>query len=324
MTYVQFSGSILPGSDILQTLYAHGYRLVLEPHLQSLVPGTITQSPLIMLLALQSEPEIRCFGHRAQRQTTAWLGWNPTDDPALTLAAYAAGAQAVLPAAMTASMLLQSIERSCTSRPVRHIRSADTPGVQRTCRRGEAIQLAADEVIDVVDGVVAQTVFHSDGSEVLIGLSGPGQLLIAHPDDACCLQLRAHTNALIMVRSWQAAATTPHFLERLRARVRLLEGWSAMQARPHLDERIIGILSVLAEQFGVPHTRGLLVDLRITHAQLAAAVGTTRSTVTRLLGHLRVRGILDYIGQGESGRFCLCRWEQTRHTECEPMHLALG
>ena len=148
-----------------------------------------------------------------------------------------------------------------------------------------------------------------------MGLSGPGQLLTGHPDDACCLQLRAHSEATVVVRSWQDAATMPNFAERLRDRVRLMEGWSAMQARPHLDQRIVGILSVLAEQFGVLHPRGLLVDVRITHAQLAAAIGATRSTVTRLLTNLRTRGDLITVGAGEDERYCLCRWEQTNHVQ---------
>jgi CRP-like cAMP-binding protein len=107
----------------------------------------------------------------------------------------------------------------------------------------------------------------------------------------------------------------PNFAERLRDRIRVLEGWSAMQAHPHLDQRIISVLTMLAEQFGVLHAHGLLIDVRITHAQLATAVGATRSTVTRLLSDLRTRGNLTTVGRGENERYCLCRWEHTDHLQ---------
>lgn len=84
-----------------------------------------------------------------------------------------------------------------------------------------------------------------------------------------------------------------------------MEAWAAMQARPHLDQRIMGLLALLAEQFGEAHASGHLVNVRITHAQLAAAVGATRTTITRTLGNLRTRGELVQVGKGEAERFCL-------------------
>lgn len=41
------------------------------------------------------------------------------------------------------------------------------------------------------------------------------------------------------------------------------------------------------------------------HAQLASAVGATRTTVTRLLGQLRRRGILLAVPAEGGERFCL-------------------
>jgi CRP-like cAMP-binding protein len=50
---------------------------------------------------------------------------------------------------------------------------------------------------------------------------------------------------------------------------------------------------------------------RITHAQLASAVGATRATVTRRLGALRRRGLLLSVGSGAGKRLCL-RTEECR------------
>ena len=177
-------------------------------------------------------------------------------------------------------------------------------GRQRLYRVGERILLNPESTLEIEAGVVALTVIHADGTEVLLGLYGPGQVLAGHPEEA--IQLHAHTNAAVRIEPWtEAVRRQPDFADRLRDRLRLVEAWSAMQARPQIEQRLLGILSLLAEQFGRPVPRGVRIDVKITHAQLASAVGATRSTVTRLLGDLRRRGLLlsDRAEYGE--RYCL-------------------
>lgn len=57
-----------------------------------------------------------------------------------------------------------------------------------------------------------------------------------------------------------------------------------------------------------------MIDVRITHAQLASAVGATRATVTRRIGLLRRRGLLVVTGSGAGERYCLPDWEGLRHS----------
>jgi len=175
----------------------------------------------------------------------------------------------------------------------------------RSYTRGVLIPTTPDQLLQVESGVVAQIVTHADGAEVLLGLHGPGQLLTPHPADSCFLNLQAHTDVRLAVYTWQQALHLPDLPARLRARLWQQEAWAAMQARPYLDERLLGVLTLLAEQFGRPTAEGLLIDVRLTHAQLATAIGATRTTVTRLLGTLRQRGLLTTSGEGQEERFCL-------------------
>ncbi|MBC8161517.1 MAG: hypothetical protein H7Z42_09895 [Roseiflexaceae bacterium] len=48
------------------------------------------QPPSVIVPALEREPEIVRLGHLLQRQPVPWIGWNTTDEPALTLAAFTA------------------------------------------------------------------------------------------------------------------------------------------------------------------------------------------------------------------------------------------
>lgn len=239
-----------------------------------------------------------------------WLIWNLSDDPAITLAGYLAGAPLVLPAQSGPKHFFPALQRM-TSRAQQ---SQPTQSSQRqNYAQGAFVQLQHEQALLIETGILAQSMLYADGNEVLLGLYGPGQLLIAHPEDNCALQLQAHSDLSVQIFSAQELASDSHYSAQLQARIRLMEAWAAMQARPYLDQRIMGLLSLLAEQFGRSNQRGLVVDLRLTHAQLASALGVTRTTITRTLGQLRDRRKLTTIGQGEHERFCLLQWEEGQH-----------
>ena len=252
-----------------------------------------------------------------------WLGWNCADKPALALAAYQAGARTVLPPTLTPELLRHALEgagaRLLSERGAGDPSRASGYGHRRSGRReyhyrqGNVILPEPDTVVEVQEGIIAIGVVHSDGAQVLLGLCGPGQMLVSHPHDTCSLQLVAHTDAAVALHTWAEVAARPDFAVRLRLRLQQLEAWAAMQARPHLDQRLMGLLSLLAEQFGKPNPQGTLIDVRITHAQLAAAAGATRTTITRALGDLRTRGLLTTLGAGDAERFCLREPEGANH-----------
>jgi CRP/FNR family transcriptional regulator, global nitrogen regulator len=49
---------------------------------------------------------------------------------------------------------------------------------------------------------------------------------------------------------------------------------------------------VLCRDFGVPGNDGITIDLRLSHQAIAEAIGSTRVTITRLLGDLRNDGLV--------------------------------
>jgi CRP-like cAMP-binding protein len=187
-------------------------------------------------------------------------------------------------------------------------------------KAGERILLGPESVLEVLSGAVALTVLHEDGAEVLLGLFGPGQVLVGHPQETSCLQIYALGEAAVWMQPWSKAVLQPGFADRLRERLRSLEAWAAMQARPSLERRLLGLLSLLAEQFGRPTSEGVRIEVGITQHQLASAVGATRSTVTRLLGRLRRRGLLIAVRQGRGERYCLPRQKGREGPErCDPI-----
>ncbi len=60
----------------------------------------------------------------------------------------------------------------------------------------------------------------------------------------------------------------------------------------NVNQRLQRLLTWLGQEFGCPTEGGQLIQLRLTHQDLADTIGTTRVTVTRLLHNLEQQGNL--------------------------------
>jgi CRP/FNR family transcriptional regulator, global nitrogen regulator len=69
------------------------------------------------------------------------------------------------------------------------------------------------------------------------------------------------------------------------------------------EVRLANLLPILAHKFGERDrdSRAIMIDLRLTHQDLAAMVASTRESVTKVLNDMRSRGVVDI----EGGRITL-------------------
>ena len=76
---------------------------------------------------------------------------------------------------------------------------------------------------------------------------------------------------------------------------RILQTETMIETLTHRDmsSRLVSFLLVLCRDFGVPSDRGITIDLRLSHQAIAEAIGSTRVTITRLLGDLRNSGLVE-------------------------------
>jgi CRP-like cAMP-binding protein len=302
MKHIYFAGDWQPCAALMEQLQIQGTLI-------SLLPPDFQPAGDLLVVRLSSPQAADLLRERE----IPWVAWIDLSDPALATQAYSAGAQAVFPENTPQEVLLAFVQRFLEahnpSLPLEPLEKA----IQRRYQKGDTILLSENSILEVQEGVIAQTMVHQDGSEVLLGLFGPHTLVVPHPADTCYIQLIAHTNATLLIQPWSTAVLDPRFTSKLRSRLQQMEAWAAMQARPHLDQRVLGILSLLAEQFGVECERGELIQVRITHTQLASAVGATRSTITRTLGDLKLQERLFTLDTEDGERYCLPRWEPGHH-----------
>lgn len=180
-------------------------------------------------------------------------------------------------------------------------------------RSGQPIRMLSDEILVVCRGVVLLGTLYDNGDEALLGLA--------------CSSMPFGL-PLSLIRPYQAVALTDVDLMRLRLseveqspmlaqgifrhlvrRVQQAEAILATVGYRRVEERLRHFLVLLKQEVGQPIANGeTRISIRLTHQQLANAIGTTRVTVTRLLSQLQEEGWI--------------RIDQSRHIIL-PSHVAL-
>ncbi|MDJ1181216.1 global nitrogen regulator NtcA [Roseofilum sp. BLCC_M91] len=81
-------------------------------------------------------------------------------------------------------------------------------------------------------------------------------------------------------------------LQGLSSRILQTEMMIETLAHRDMGSRLVSFLLILCRDFGVPSEDGITIDLKLSHQAIAEAIGSTRVTVTRLLGDLRAEKMI--------------------------------
>jgi CRP-like cAMP-binding protein len=161
---------------------------------------------------------------------------------------------------------------------------------------GQAIPLKPEEVLVVCRGIVQLFTIQPEGSETLLGLAGPSMpmglpLTLVDPYWATAL-----TDVDVLVLPFGEIEASPVLMtgvfRNLTLRLQQTEAWLALSGKRLVADRLRHFLMLLAKDFGHVEPQGIRIPLKLTHHQLATAIGTTRVTVTRLLKEFKVEGWL--------------------------------
>jgi len=81
-------------------------------------------------------------------------------------------------------------------------------------------------------------------------------------------------------------------LKSLSSRILQTEMMIETLAHRDMGSRLVSFLLILCRDFGVPGPNGVTIDLKLSHQAIAEAIGSTRVTITRLLGELRKKNYI--------------------------------
>lgn len=179
--------------------------------------------------------------------------------------------------------------RSPWESPSLHLVKPSHPEVTHRFQRRAYLPTYSGQVWLLKSGVVRTLTHTEEGAVIVLGVWGPGDIVglplsLANPYlIESMTEVQAVTLSTI---AWQPPAEA--FVSYLKQTEQLMIARAPRRA----DLALFGVLNWLAQRFGLQVERGCLIDLRITHQDLADLSGISRVTVTRLLRQLEEKGLL--------------------------------
>lgn len=141
--------------------------------------------------------------------------------------------------------------------------------------------------------------------EAFLGFIGAGQPFELVAQSPFQLQAYAHVDqTTVLWMYWHDLDNWPHFrrevLDAFRYQHQRKLLWLSTLGQRRTIDRLLGFLTLLVEEYGENYVdmnnpeviQGYRLPWPLTHAQIGSAIGSTRVTVTRLMGKLRQKGLI--------------------------------
>lgn len=161
---------------------------------------------------------------------------------------------------------------------------------------GQSIQMLPDEIWIVCRGVVQLGTLYATGEEALLGLACPSMPFGLPLTSIRPYQASALSSVDLMRLTLKEIEDSPKLAQgifrQMSRRLSQTEAILAMVGYRRVEERLRHLLLLLRQEIGQVTDEGTRLTVRLTHQQIANAIGTTRVTVTRLLNQLRNEGWL--------------------------------
>ncbi len=162
--------------------------------------------------------------------------------------------------------------------------------------KGEQIPLVSQGIWQVGQGLVQLSTLCQNGEEVWLGWAEPStffghwfSILQAYNATALSdVHLTWFSLAEINASPRLAQTVLPQMVRRMRQTEALL----AISGQRRVEDRLQHLLLLMKRDIGQSVAEGTRLSVRLTHQNLANAIGTTRVTVTRLLSKLKSEGAI--------------------------------
>jgi CRP-like cAMP-binding protein len=168
--------------------------------------------------------------------------------------------------------------------------SAESVGLKRSIfGRRSLLPLGQDYLWHIETGVVRTLTWLEDGTTVTLGIWGPGDVVSRVLSKAEPYQIECLTPVeviLLPLNRWhQVTEAMIRHIQQFQEFLQILHCRS-------VEDSLLQLLFLLAKKFGHEVAQGKLIELRLTHQEIAETIGTTRVTVTRLLNDFEKQGII--------------------------------
>jgi CRP-like cAMP-binding protein len=160
----------------------------------------------------------------------------------------------------------------------------------RSFERRSQLPFKPNELWQIQSGVVRTMTWHENGTVINLGLWGAGDIVSRLLTTADPYQIECLTTVeAIRLSLNNHAEVNAALIEHIHKLQELLE---ILHCRP-VDVALVRFLAWVAKKFGRDVQKGKMIDLHLTHQEIADMLGTTRVTVTRTLNEFERQGIIE-------------------------------
>ena len=153
----------------------------------------------------------------------------------------------------------------------------------------------ATRLFRITSGVVRTLTYLENGTPVVFGLWGPGDAVGGMLSHVTPYYIESFT----VVEGTLFTPDDPVAIANLtKLYLQQVEELMVIRSHKTIDIRLIRLLSWISRRFGEDNAQGNLINLRLTHQDLAELLGTTRVTVTRTLGQIEDQGLIQRLPLG--------------------------
>ena len=139
----------------------------------------------------------------------------------------------------------------------------------------------------IESGLVKTLTWLEDGSVITLGLWGKGDVVGQGLSQVEPYQMECLSKVEITpISHWQQDANL------WRDHLHQYEGFMLIRSQKRVDTMLLHLLNWLAKKCGREVREGQMIDLRLTHQDIAEILGTTRVTVTRTLNQFEQQGMI--------------------------------
>ncbi|BCL38905.1 Crp/Fnr family transcriptional regulator [Nostoc sp. MS1] len=142
----------------------------------------------------------------------------------------------------------------------------------------------------IESGFVRTYTYLENGTTVALGLWGAGAIVGRSLSKLEPYQMECLTKVeatILPINEWHNSTET------LLAHIQQAEELMVIRSYKKVDTMLIKLLAWLSKRFGAEVEKGRLIDMRLTHEDLAEMLGSTRVTITRILGQFEQEGLID-------------------------------
>jgi CRP-like cAMP-binding protein len=153
----------------------------------------------------------------------------------------------------------------------------------------ETLPLTDNYFWSIRQGIAKTLTWDEEGKLIILGYWGVGDIVGKELSQVDPYEVRCLTYveaACIPKHQWSILARS------IFRYIQQTEELFCILRCERMQERLLKVLTFLGNKFGHQVDRGQLIDLRLTHQELADLIGATRVTVTKILNQLEQDGLI--------------------------------